>query len=382
MRLRYGLNPHQDADADALDRWPLRVVAGQPSYVNLLDSLTAWQLVREASTALGGPVATSFKHVSPAGAATDGHIDTVMTATWGGASQALSPVARAYVRARDCDPQSSFGDFVAVSEPVDESLAAVLAGVVSDGVIAPGYSPGTTEILRRKKAGRFVVLEADPDFAPPEREARELFGVRLAQNRDAVPITREALATALGLGINDFAVRDLVLASIAARFTQSNSVVYAKDGMVLGVGAGQQSRIDCTKIAGAKVDTWWLRRHPLLAQLKFPPEVRRQARINWVIRLTEGHLRAQEQEQIEAMFPSAELVLPRPEQERWLQGLGDVSLASDGSIPFRDNVDEAHRHGVRFIADPGGSVRSSDVEAACAEYEIRIGYTGVRLFRH
>jgi len=291
MQLRYGINPHQTpAFCTPLDpsRPPLRVLHGSPSYINVLDAVTAWQLVREATATFGKPAAASFKHVSPAGAALG------------------ETVTDAYARARSADPKSSYGDFVAVSGPVDEPLAALLKGVVSDGIIAPGYEPGVLSTLAAKKRGSYLVLEVDPEFEPPAVESREIFGLRLTEPRDALPLTRDM-----------FPCDDLLFGMIVLRYTQSNSVAYLRDGMTLGVGAGQQSRIDCTRLAGEKT-----------------------------------------------------------------AGRGPVAFVSDGALPFVDNVEEAHRHGVRYIAEPGGSIRSGEVRAACERLGITLVQTGIRLFRH
>ena len=277
------------------------------------------QLVRDAASALARPVATSFKHVSPAGAAASGHIDAVMEETWAVESRVLSPPARAYLRARDCDPKSSFGDFAAVSEPVDLPLAHVLATVISDGVIAPGFEPGIMDILTKKKGGSYVVIEADPSFQPPEWERREVFGIALGQQTAVRAMTKEIIRASTSTVLPESAVEDLVLASITARYTQSNTVTYARSGMVLGVGAGQQSRVDCTKLAGAKVDAWWLRRHEEVQSLRFRSSTRRQDRINWQI---------------------------------------------------------------RYIAHPGGSTRTGEVEEACYEHKIALVNTGIRQFHH
>ena len=291
MQLRYGINPHQTpAFCTPLDpsRPPLRVLHGSPSYINVLDAVTAWQLVREAAATFGRPAATSLKHVSPAGAALG------------------ETVTDAYARARSADPKSSYGDFVAVSGPVDEPLAALLKGVVSDGIIAPGYEPGVLSTLAAKKRGTYLVLEVDPGFEPPAVESREIFGLRLTEPRDALPLTREM-----------FPCDDLLFGMIVLRYTQSNSVAYLRDGLTLGIGAGQQSRIDCTRLAGEKT-----------------------------------------------------------------AGRGPIAFVSDGALPFVDNVEEAYRHGVRYIAEPGGSIRSGEVRAACERLGITLVQTGVRLFRH
>ncbi|HEY3241616.1 MAG TPA: phosphoribosylaminoimidazolecarboxamide formyltransferase [Acidimicrobiia bacterium] len=383
MDLRYGINPEQAARASLGEPGsPLRLVSGEPSYINLLDALNAWQLVREAARSLEQPVATSFKHVSPAGVAAAGELDEVMEATWAVRGAELTPAASAYVRARDCDPKSSFGDFVAASEPVDQSLATLLASVVSDGIVAPGFEPGTVEVLAAKKDGRFLVLEATPDYQPPEWERRDVFGLWLEQRAARAEITPGVVSAGTSTPLPDAAVADLVLAMVTARYTQSNSMIYAKAGMVVGVGAGQQSRVDCTKLAGAKIDTWWLRRHDNVRSLAFKSDVRRQDRINWQIRHIEGDMTSAERER----FLDAVHVEPAPltaeDRASWLAGLEEVALASDGYIPFRDNIDHAARHGVRYVAHPGGSTRSDEVRTAAAEHGITMANTGVPLFHH
>ncbi|MEC3957846.1 hypothetical protein VMT65_32760 [Nocardia sp. CDC153] len=325
MELRYGMNPHQTARvAGGGDH--LRVVHGCASMINYLDALNAWQLVAEAGRAAGRVAAASFKHVSPAGAALAGELDETMRASWRLGDGAVGPVTAAYVRARDADPRSSYGDMIAVSEPVDHELADMLAGIVFDGIIAPGYAPGTVAALGRKKGGRFLVFEIDPTFRPPESESRTVFGVTLEQDRDSVPITADLLQVADGQTLSDNAVTDALLGMITARYTQSNTVVYVRDGMSIGVGAGQQSRIDCTILAGSKARTWWTRRR--------------------------------------STKPSG------------------ITLVSDGYLPFRDNVDAAAEHGVELIVEPGGSLRSDSVAEACREHRITLARTGVRLFHH
>ncbi len=380
MELRYGTNPHQTSarmEALASGREPVRLVSGSPSYINLLDALNAWELVREARRALGVAAATSFKHVSPAGAAVAGSLDAVAGETWGVDPGSVGAVAAAYLRARDADPKSSFGDLVAVSDPVDAELAAVLQGVVSDGIVAPGFEPGTVELLAAKKSGAFLVLEADPSFDPPAEEAREVFGARLVQERDAVPVHAGLLAGAPAASVDD-----LLLGMVVLRFTQSNSVGYVRDGMMVGIGAGQQSRVDCTKLAGAKVDSYWLRRHEKVRSLPFRRGVRRQDRINWQIRFIEGDLTAAERVRFEAAIDGEVPGFDREERDEWLARLSDLSFVSDGAIPFRDNIDQAARHGVRVIAEPGGMRRSEEVAEACREYGITLVQTGVRLFHH
>lgn len=377
MRLRYGTNPHQAATIE--QDGPIQIRAGAPSYINILDAMNAWQLVSTAREALGAPAATSFKHVSPAGAAVAGDLDEVMERTWRVSGASLSPVARAYVRARDADPKSSFGDFIAVSEPVDLSLANVIRNVVADGIIAPGFEPGALEVLAEKKTGSFLVIEVDPTARVPQWEQRDVYGVRLAQETDVAPLALEALR-ASAPALPERALRDLVLGMVVLRFTQSNSVAYVRDGMALGIGAGQQSRVDCTKLAGAKVDTWWLRRCPAIRDLAFQPKVSRQDRINWEIRAIEGDLTADERARFEAVLTGE--IPSLAERDEWLGGLDGLSFVSDGFIPFRDNIDHAARHGVRFVAEPGGSSREAEVKQACEELGIAHVSTGVRLFHH
>ncbi|MEV4510306.1 phosphoribosylaminoimidazolecarboxamide formyltransferase [Dactylosporangium sp. NPDC049525] len=358
MNLRYGMNPHQrTATATPIDpgTQPLRVVHGAPSYINILDAAGAWQLVREAATVLGRPVAASFKHVSPAGAATAGPLDAVMARTYQVDPATTGALTGAYVRARDADPKSSYGDFVAVSEPVDAELADLLRRVVSDGVVAPGYEPGVVASLAAKKGGRFLVVTADAAFEPPPVETRDVYGLRLTQPRDDAPLTRELLADPR---LPAAAVDDLLLGLVVVRYTQSNSVAYVRDGMTLGIGAGQQSRVDCTRLAGAKVDTWWLRRHPAVQASDAGTKV---------------------QDRVAAQLQRTEDV---PDRAAWLRILDRVAFVSDGALPFADNVEHAARHGVRYIAEPGDSIRSAAVRQECSRRGITHVHTEIRLFRH
>jgi AICAR transformylase/IMP cyclohydrolase PurH len=385
MRLRYGMNPQQ-ATARATPvtpgSWPVRVVHGQPSLINMLDALGAWQLAREAGQLLGRPAAASFKHTSPAGAALAGPVDEVAAAPYGISDDGISDVASAYLRARDADPKSSYGDFAAVSCPVDADLAGLLAGVVCDGIIAPGYDPGTVAALSRKKNGRFLIMEADTAFTPPKREAREVFGVRLTQDRDETPLSAGLLQVVTGSPLTETAVGDLLLGMAVLRYTQSNSVCYVRDGMTPGIGAGQQSRVDCTRLAGAKADTWWLRRHPAVRDLPFAPGLSRQDKINWQVRFIEADLTPQERSHLAGVLAEPATELSPDQRAEWNAQLSGVAFASDGHLPFRDNVDHARRHGVSCIAEPGGSIRSSEIAAACDEYGITLARTGLRLFHH
>jgi AICAR transformylase/IMP cyclohydrolase PurH len=385
VELRYGINPHQAAASAAPlspDGWPVRLLHGEPSFINVLDALNGWQLVHQASRALGRPAAASFKHVSPAGAAVSGPVDDVTAELFGIAGDEVGAVSSAYLRARDADPKSSYGDFAAVSHPVDAELAQLLTGMVCDGIIAPGYAPGTVAQLSRKKNGRFLIMEANEAFVPPRHESREVFGLRLTQQRDEVQLSSALLDRTVGDELPATALEDLLLGLAVLRCTQSNSVCYLRGGMTLGVGAGQQSRVDCTRLAGAKTDTWWLRRHPAVRALAFRPDVRRQDRINWQIRFVEGDLTLNEAKHLERALTTPVEELTPEERAQWLRRLDGVAFASDGALPFRDNVDHAHRHGVRYIAEPGGSIRSDEIETACREHHITLVRTGLRLFHH
>lgn len=383
MQLKYGCNPHQTfAAADPLGSAPLQLRNGQPSIINLLDALNAWQLVRELRQALGIAAAASFKHVSPAGAALAAPLSAELAEMYEVTGTELTPAALAYVRARGADPKCSFGDFVALSEPVDQVTANFLKTVVSDGIIAPGYLPSALATLSAKKGGSFIVLEVDPAFEPPAREAREVFGVRLSQDRNAHVFGVQDLKEVVCGELTDDARRDLVLGYTTLKYTQSNSVGYALGGQMIGIGAGQQSRVDCTKLAGAKADVWQLGRHPKVLGLRFKPDIKRQDRINWRVRYIEGDLTAHEQAALSAALDSRLEPLGDGEKRTFLAGVSGVSMVSDGFIPFRDNIDHAQRHGVKFIAQPGGSSRDLDIEHACQEYGITMVHTHIRAFHH
>ncbi|GHH05617.1 phosphoribosylaminoimidazolecarboxamide formyltransferase [Streptomyces rubradiris] len=388
-RLKYGLNPQQrDAVAQPSDGGPLplSVLCGTPSVVNLLDALQGWQLVREASRALDLPAAASMKHVSPAGAAVAGEVDPVARATFRLGDAEVSGPASAYARARDCDPRSSYGDLVALSHPVDRDTAALLARVVSDGVIAPDFEPGVLEVLARKKRGAFLVLRVDPAYEPPARQVRDVFGVRITQEADPLVIGPGTLAegTAGGTPPTRQQVRDAVLGLITVRYTQSNSVAYVHDGRTIGIGAGQQSRVDCVRLAGEKADRWRLRRHPLPAGARFPGSMTVQDRVNSVMRLIEGEpgswSGADQADRQIAGLPAKPL--DPAEKSAWLAGHTPCTLVSDAYLPFRDNVDVAAAHGVRCIVEGGGSARGQEVAAACEEHSITLVRTGLRLFCH
>jgi phosphoribosylaminoimidazolecarboxamide formyltransferase/IMP cyclohydrolase len=385
MRLKYGCNPQQPfASVDPVDpdSEPVRVLNGTPSFINYLDALNAWQLVAEVRQALDLPAAASFKHVSPAGAAVAVELPEDLKRVYEVQDRELTPAATAYVRARGADPKSSFGDFVALSDVVDEATADFLKGVISDGIIAPGYEPGALETLQAKKGGKFIVMQADPEFVAPGRESRVIFGMHMVQDRNAVQVGPEHVATVACGELTDAARRDLILGLVTLKYTQSNSVGYALDGQMIGIGAGQQSRVDCTKLAGGKADTWHLGRHPKVLGIRFKPEIKRQQRINWRVRFIEGDLTGSEEASLREALDGPLEMLTDEERRAWIAELTGVSLVSDGFIPFRDNIDHASKHGVRFIAQPGGSTRDDEVNDACREYGITMVHTGLRLFHH
>ena len=383
VALKYGCNPHQsEAAFESGDSGPVRVLAGTPSMINMLDALNAWQLVAELKDALDAPAAASFKHVSPAGAAIATPLAEDLRRAYEVGGRELTPLATAYARARGADPKCSFGDFVALSDRVDEGTAGYLRGVVSDGVVAPGFEPQALATLTAKKGGSFIVIEADPQYRPPAAESREVFGVTLTQDRNSRRIAEADLDRVVCGTLTDETRRDLLLGLITLKYTQSNSVGFALDGQMIGIGAGQQSRVDCTKLAGAKADLWHLGRHPKVLGLEFARGVKRQDRVNWRVRYIEGDMTASEQVAFAAATSSPATALNATERAQWLAELRGVALVSDGFIPFRDNVDHAQKHGVAFIAQPGGSARDDEVVAACEEYGIAMAHTGLRLFHH
>lgn len=387
LALKYGCNPHQvpaGLYTTGGAELPFQVLNGTPGYINLLDALNAWLLVSELRTALKLPAAASFKHVSPAGAAVAVPLSETMARVYEVDSAALSPQALAYVRARGADPMSSFGDFAAFSDPVDEQTAQVLRPEVSDGLIAPEITPAALEILKAKKGGNFIVLQADPSYRPPEIELKEVFGVTFSQRRNAVLLGAEHLKRVVtrSTDLPPDAVRDLLLAAITLKYTQSNSVGYALEGQMIGVGAGQQSRVDCTKLAGRKVELWWLRRHPKVLALPFASGVRRVDRTNARVRYIEGDFTPPEYQHWLTHFDREPEPLTADEKGTFLEQLKGVALASDAFFPFRDNVDQAAKRGVQYLIQPGGSVADEAVTQACDEYGMVMALTGVRLFHH
>ncbi|MFC4138584.1 MULTISPECIES: hypothetical protein [unclassified Microbacterium] len=371
--MRYGMNPHQAAEVTGGPK----VLNGEPSMINYLDALNASALVREADAATGLPAAASFKHVSPAGAAVAGTVDAVASETWRISDE--GGLISAYVRARDADPKSSFGDVVALSRPVDAATAEFLRSVICDAVIAPGYEEGAVEMLRGKRAGRFLVFEADA-AEPPLRERRELLGAVLEQDRDAADVAAVLPDGAL----DESGRRDALLGMVAARYTQSNSVVLVRDGAAVGIGAGQQNRVDCVRLAGAKARVWWLRRHAFVRDLPEVDGMRRQDRLNWQIRFAGAEMTGAQRAEFAEIFgaEASERYADAGWREAWCADLTGVTLVSDGFLPFRDNVDHAAEFGVSTIVEPGGSTRTDEVAAAAAEHGIAHVQTGLRLFRH
>ncbi len=387
LPLRYGMNPHQTPARCFMPEGelPLEVLSGAPGFINVLDALGSWALVRDLRAALDRPAAASFKHVSPAGAAVAEPLSQIEARAYFVDDMAnLSPLALAYARARGADRVSSFGDFAAFSDPLDESAARLLAREVSDGCIAPAYEDAALEVLKKKRGGRYLVLRIDPDYTPPSAETRTVFGVVLQQPRnDAVsgPATCENVVTK-AKAIPASAVRDLVVGQIALKYTQSNSVAFAARGQAIGIGAGQQSRVHCTRLAGGKADTWWLRQHPRVLEATFREGLSRAEKNNAIDQyLLEQPTPTEERAWREAFDPAPDPLSP-DQRGAWLDGLADVALASDAFFPFRDSIDRAARSGVRYVVQPGGSGRDQDVIAACDEHGIAMAFSGLRLFHH
>lgn len=389
--LKYGCNPHQKpAGISSVlnSKLPFDVLNGVPGYINLLDAANAWQLVKELREATGLAAATSFKHVSPAGAAVAVPLSDVECAAYEVTPEAaaeLTPVALAYLRARNADPMCSFGDFAAVSDVVDEATAKILKKEVSDGIIAPGYTPEALELLKSKKGGKFIVLEATKDYDPGQIEYREVYGMTFSQKRNDIVITKDhmsEIATSKKEAVTDAVVRDMIVASICIKYTQSNSVGFAKDGMMVGVGAGQQSRVDCVKLAGRKVKTWYLRQHEKVLGLKFKAGSKRQDRVNARVRYIEGDFTPEEKIRWEAQFEEVPEPLTDSEKEEFMKAAGGITISSDAFFPFRDSIDHASKYGVSYVVQPGGSVQDKQVTSACEEYGMAMCFTGVRLFHH
>ncbi|KAL1022059.1 hypothetical protein UPYG_G00021690 [Umbra pygmaea] len=388
LSLRYGMNPHQ-APAQLYTlrpSLPLKVLNGSPGFINLCDALNAWQLVRELKSALGLPAAASFKHVSPAGAAVGIPLseEEAKVCMVNDMLDALSPLATAYARARGSDRMSSFGDFIAVSDVCDVATAKIISREVSDGIIAPGYDEEALRILSKKRNGKYCVLQMDPAYEPDETEVRVLFGLYLKQKRNGAIIDKELFSNVVSKGtLSEKAVRDLIVASIAVKYTQSNSVCYAKDGQVIGIGAGQQSRIHCTRLAGDKADNWWLRHHPRVLGMKFRSGVKRAEMANAIDQYVSGSIgEGSDLAAWKAMYEEVPEPLDETERKHWLSSLQAVALSSDAFFPFRDNVDRAKLSGVEYIVAPAGSTADQVVIDACNEQGITLVHTNLRLFHH
>lgn len=389
LTLKYGCNPNQKPARIFMqgDReLPVKVLSGTPGYINFLDALNGWQLVRELKEATGLPAATSFKHVSPAGAACGRPLSDILKKIyWVEDAGELSPLACAYARARGADRMSSFGDFIALSDVCDADTARLIKREVSDGVIAPGYTEEALAILREKKKGKYNVIEIDPSYRPAETEVKQVFGVSFEQGRNELPLTRELLENVVteATEIPESAKTDLLIALITLKYTQSNSVCYALDGQAIGIGAGQQSRVHCTRLAGQKADNWYLRQAPEVLQLPFRPEVSRAERDNaidvYIGDESEDLLRDGSWERVFTLKPAP---FTREAKRAWLDGLKGVALASDAFFPFGDNIERARKSGVSYIAEPGGSIRDDQVIETCNRYGIAMAFTGLRLFHH
>ncbi|MCD6404376.1 MAG: phosphoribosylaminoimidazolecarboxamide formyltransferase [Planctomycetes bacterium] len=387
IALRYGMNPHQKPARAYVEtgEMPFKVLNGSPGFINLLDLLNASALVKELDGATGLPAAASFKHVSPAGAA----VGVAMSKEVAKASFAddlePSPLATAYARARGADRMSSFGDAVALSRPCDLATARFIRREVSDCVIAPGYEPGVVDVLKKKSGGRYLVVEADPSYEPPEMETRVVQGVTMEQPRNAYRITDKLLSNVVTKrkDLPESARRDLLVATVALKYTQSNSVCFALGGQVIGLGAGQQSRLHCTRLAGSKADMWWLRQHPMILGLKFKKGVGRAVMNNAIEAiLTETRQDPFAADAWKETFEERPPTLARDEKRSWIEGLKGVSLSSDAFFPFRDSIDRAAESGVEYVLQPGGSVRDKGVIEACDEYGMVMACSGVRLFHH
>ena len=390
LALKYGCNPNQKPSRIYMEdgELPLKVINGRPGYINFLDALNSWQLVKELKAATGMPAAASFKHVSPAGAAIGLPLSDTLKKIYfvDDVKLPLSPLACAYARARGADRMCSYGDFVALSDVCDAVTATLLKREVSDGVIAPGYTDEAIEILKDKRKGTYNVIQIDPDYTPAPIEHKQVFGITFEQGRNEVKLDDPSLFDNIPTKnkiFPDEAKRDLIIALITLKYTQSNSVCYVKDGQAIGIGAGQQSRIHCTRLAGSKADTWWLRQCPKVMNLPFKPGIRRADRDNTIdVYVSEEHddiLCEGVWQQFSTEKPA---VLTREEKREWIAKNNNVALGSDAFFPFGDNIERAHKSGVQYIAQAGGSIRDDNVIETCDKYGIAMAFTGVRLFHH
>ena len=388
LELKYGCNPNQKPSRIYMEEGelPIQVLNGKPGYINFLDAFNGWQLVSELKKATGLPAATSFKHVSPAGAAVGLPLSEVESKIyWVDDLGELSPLACAYARARGADRMSSYGDFIALSDVCDVSTANMIKREVSDGVIAPGYEPEALEILKSKKRGNYNVIQIDPAYIPAPIEKKQVFGITFEQGRNELNIDDKFFDNIVteNKELTEEAKRDLAISMITLKYTQSNSVCYVKDGQAIGIGAGQQSRIHCTRLAGQKADNWWLRQSPQVMGLQFKDEIRRADRDNAIdIYMGDEYMDVLADGVWENTFKVKPEVFTREEKRAWLDKLTDVALGSDAFFPFGDNIERAHKSGVKYIAQPGGSIRDDNVIETCDKYGIEMSFTGIRLFHH
>ena len=390
LALKYGCNPNQKSSRIFMEEGelPIEVLNGRPGYINFLDAFNSWQLVKELKAATGLAAAASFKHVSPAGAAVGLPLDDTLKKIYfvDDLKVELTPVACAYARARGADRMSSYGDFVALSDTCDEATALLIKREVSDGVIAPDYTPEALQILKEKRKGTYNVIKIDPDYVPQPIERKQVFGITFEQGRNEVKLDDPALFENIptqNKTFTDEARRDLIIALITLKYTQSNSVCYVKDGQAIGIGAGQQSRIHCTRLAGNKADIWWLRQHPKVMNLPFVDNIRRADRDNTIdVYISEDHDDVLRDGTWQMFFKERPEVLTMEEKKEWIAKNTRVALGSDAFFPFGDNIERAHKSGVEFIAQAGGSVRDDNVIETCDKYGIAMAFTGVRLFHH
>ena len=388
LPLKYGCNPNQKPSRIYMENGelPITVLGGRPGYINFLDALNGWQLVRELRSATGLPAAASFKHVSPAGAAVGVPLDDTLRKIYFVPDGELSPLAAAYARARGADRMSSYGDFISLSDTCDEATARLIKPEVSDGVIAPGYTPAALEILRAKKKGNYVILQMDTDYRPAPVERKQVYGVTFEQGRNEIDLSSDALFANVPTRNKTFtpeALRDLRIALITLKYTQSNSVCYVKDGQAIGIGAGQQSRIHCTRLAGGKADIWWLRQHPKVMSLPWVEKIRRADRDNTIdIYISDDCDDVLADGAWQQFFTTRPEPLTREEKKDWVSRLTGVALGSDAFFPFGDNIERAHKSGVEYVAQAGGSIRDDHVIDTCDKYNIAMAFTGVRLFHH
>ena len=390
LQLKYGCNPNQKPSRIFMEEGelPIEVLNGRPGYINFLDAFNSWQLVKELKAATGMPAAASFKHVSPAGAAIGLPLSDTLKKVYfvDDLKMELSPIACAYARARGADRMSSYGDFVALSDCCDEATALLIKREVSDGVIAPDYTPEALEILKEKRKGTYNVIKIDPNYVPAPIERKQVFGISFEQGRNEVKLDDPALFENIptqSKTFTDAAKRDLIIALITLKYTQSNSVCYVKDGQAIGIGAGQQSRIHCTRLAGNKADIWWLRQHPKVMNLPFIDKIRRADRDNTIdVYISEDHDDVLRDGVWQLFFKEKPEVLTMEEKKAWIAKNTQVALGSDAFFPFGDNIERAHKSGVEFIAQAGGSVRDDNVIETCDKYGITMAFTGVRLFHH